>query len=178
MKREMASREKKPATRRRTSVEYVDEAAVSVQEYTPPKLDVPPPKGDSVNLGVLDVESVGCDESIGPAVSDAVRETLFSSGHHQVMDRSDMSKILLEQDFQQSGRCDDMECIVKAGKILAVQKMVAGKVAMLGSTYRITLKLVDVESAKVDKIASESCTCPKDQLFLVAETAAKRLLLP
>ena len=155
-----------------------DKVFTDISNYYPPSLAIPSFTGDSINLGVLDLESVGCKESIGPAVSDVVREVLLNNGYYQVMDRSDMDKILLEQDFQHSGRCDDMECIVKVGKILAVTKMVVGKVAKLGNTYRITLRLVDVESAMVDKIASESCTCPEDQLFLVAETAAKRLLLP
>jgi curli biogenesis system outer membrane secretion channel CsgG len=115
---------------------------------------------------------------VGPAVSNAVREILLKSGHYRVLDRSAMDKILSEQEFQHSGRCDDMVCVVKIGKILAVQKMVGGDVAKLGRSYRITLQIVDVETASVDKISSEGCTCPEDQLFQVAETAAKRLLLP
>jgi TolB-like protein len=152
--------------------------ASNLKKYNPPLLEIPPPKGSGGALAVLDLKSVGCSQSVGPAVSNAVREILLKSGHYRVLDRSSMDKVLAEQDFQQSGRCDDMVCVVKIGKILAVQKMVGGDVAKLGRSYRITLQIVDVETASVVKISSEGCTCPEDQLFQVAETAAKRLLLP
>jgi len=75
------------------------------------------------------------------------------SGQYDILDRSRMSEILQEQGFQQSG-CTSDACAVQAGQLLGVQKMLTGSVGRFGKLFTIELRLVDVETGKIDLSAT------------------------
>ncbi len=67
-----------------------------------------------------------------------------------------MTEILEEQGFQQTG-CTDSQCAVQLGQMLNVQKIIAGSVDRVGEIYATSIRLIDVESGKIDHIASDDC---------------------
>ena len=91
------------------------------------------------------------------------------------MNRQDMQALFEEKAFQQSGVCDDTECIVEMGLVLGVEKVVSGSIGKLGETFSITLKLVDVETAKNEVIVNKTEKCDEDYLFVLIKELAYEL---
>lgn len=104
---------------------------------------------EKARVAVLDFE--GHDDA--SVVSDAVRTELLKSDAFTLISRSDMTKIIMEQEFQFSGMVDE-ETSVELGKILGAQQLVVGTIKKVGINYFLTAKMVDIESGVI--VASES----------------------
>jgi len=61
-----------------------------------------------------------------------------------------MDKILKEQSFQQTG-CTDSECAVQIGRLLNMDYMITGTLVKLGSSYFITVSIIDVETSRIEQ---------------------------
>jgi hypothetical protein len=86
-----------------------------------------------------------------------------------------MAVILKEQGFQKSG-CTSTECAVEIGRLLNVQKIVAGRVGKIGPVYSVSIRLIDVESGEILKTAIRDCRCPlEDVLTRVIREAVDEL---
>ncbi|MFH1214324.1 MAG: PEGA domain-containing protein [Candidatus Neomarinimicrobiota bacterium] len=82
-------------------------------------------------------------------LSNHLTALITNSGKYDVLDRSRMSEILQEQGFQQSG-CTSDACVVQAGQLLGVQKMLTGSVGRFGKLFTIELRVVDVETGRIE----------------------------
>jgi hypothetical protein len=82
-----------------------------------------------------------------------------------------MEAILVEQSFQQTG-CTSDECLVEAGKLLGVQKMLAGSVGKFGTVYTIELRIIDVQSGKIEASATYDYRGEMEKLLLEGCTQA------
>ncbi len=105
--------------------------------------------GEKLNIAVTDFEArAPLSQSEAAFISDFVRSDIVNSNKFNVVEKNNMSKILAEQGFQQTG-CSSAECAVQMGKILNVRLMVVGSCGQLLGQYVITMNVVDVESAKI-----------------------------
>lgn len=151
-------------------------AAPQKEQVAAPPESTPQSVVDKAPLAVLDLEThEGMDAGVRIGISDRVRYALSKTGKYRITTRSSMESMLKEQDFQQSGRCDELACIVQVGKIVGVRKMVAGRVAKMGILYQISLQLIDVESAVVENEVIDSCKCDAEGLLRLAEEQAYSL---
>ena len=87
-------------------------------------------------------------ENDAKALSARLLNELVSFGNFTVVERGEMEKILSEQDFQQTG-CTTDECLVEIGKILGVEQMVGGTISLVGKTYSVSARLIDVETGEL-----------------------------
>lgn len=102
------------------------------------------------NIAVMSLKSVsGISSGEAILMADRIRAEFFNSGRVNVMEREQMSTILAEQGFQQSGACIDDKCMVEVGQLLGVQIIVSGSVGLLGSTYMLNLRAVDVRTGRM-----------------------------
>jgi len=133
------------------------------------------PWAKSPSLAVEDFASRGVSKDDAAILSDRLREALVQTGKVRVLEREEMDKILKEQAFQQSGACDQSECAVKIGRLLAVDRMVVGTVGRIGSLYTLGARLLDVGSGEVVFTASRDNEGPLEELLRVAvpEIAAR-----
>jgi Curli production assembly/transport component CsgG. len=99
------------------------------------------------------------------SLTDALRSELSKSGKYQVMERSQMDDILKEQGFQQSGACDEASCAIEMGKILAVNYMVMGNIGMVGKTYTLSVRFVEVGTGRILKDFTEYHKGTTDELL-------------
>jgi hypothetical protein len=132
------------------------------------------------NIAVLDLKSNALDVPSIIGLSNKVRSELVQENEFTVIEREDMDAILREQDFQQTD-CVESSCAVEIGKLLSVRKMVVGNIDLTGTTYSLTLRIVDVESAKIEKTASLDCiNCSLDDALagLVPNVCRKLAGLP
>jgi len=122
----------KPSTRSAVPTAIPDESTSSLRE---------------VNVAVANLKPEGVSASDAAVIADLLRGELVSAGL-QVVEKSNMDKVLVEQAFQQTG-CTSAECAVKLGKLLNVQQMVVGSFGKLMEKYFVSLRLVNVETGAV-----------------------------
>ena len=76
-------------------------------------------------VALFDFEVTTGDRGISRPLTEGVRREIVMSGKYNVIDRCNMEKILGEQKLQMSG-CITGECIVEAGQLLGVGKLISG----------------------------------------------------
>lgn len=129
-----------------------------------------------MNIAVLNLEPRGgLSPSEVLSISDRLRGELINTGKYNVLERGQMDEILSEQGFQQTGVCSEASCIVEVGQLLAVHKMVGGSIGKVGKAYSINLKIIDVESGKIERQVSDDIKCSKEDLvsFHIKNVARK-----
>ena len=95
---------------------------------------------------ILNIESASAplsDYIIDELIANAVNDRIF-----EVIDRQRLDLIRQEQDFQMSGEVDD-ELALSVGRFFGAQTIVSGRVMQVGDRFRITIRALDVETARI-----------------------------
>jgi hypothetical protein len=102
-------------------------------------------------IAVLNITA--SDEDIVLFITDGIEQQLFDAGY-SLVDRSQLDKIRLEQNFQLSGDVDDNQ-IVSIGKMAAAKVVVTGRITKMGNIQSLTLRALDVETGELITRASD-----------------------
>jgi TolB-like protein len=128
----------------------------------------------SIAIARLISSGISQDEAI--SLTDALRSELGKTGKYQVIERTQMDAILQEQGFQQSGACNNEECALEIGKLLSVQYMVLGSIGMVGETFAINIRMVDIKTGKIENELTENYKGKVDGLLTdIIPRAAQKL---
>lgn len=111
-----------------------------------------------VSVAVFPIQARGVDSNTVSIIEEALGGELLKSGKFRLLERSQMESILREQGFQQSGTCDASECAVQVGRILGVQQGVVGSLGLLGRTWVLNARLIDVGTGEVLNASRRSIT--------------------
>ncbi|MBF0430536.1 MAG: PEGA domain-containing protein [Fibrobacteria bacterium] len=114
-----------------------------------------------VNIAVMDFKSK--NSAYASILADRFGAELMLAGKFNVMERNQMQMILQEQEFQQSD-CVNQSCAVEIGQLIAVQKIFTGMIAKVGDMFTVNIKMLDVETGRIDKNESMDCDCPIEQV--------------
>ena len=131
---------------------------------------------DKVTIAVLDLEATGVSASEAASLTNRVRHNLFQTGKFKLIERAEMDEILSEQGFQLTG-CTSSECIVEAGKLLGVQRMVGGSIDRVGDMHTIYLRMIDVATGEILASATSDCSEGIEQVVLKSTREAVAGLL-
>ncbi len=127
-------------------------------------------------VAVLDLEAkYGLEQDIAGALSDRLRQELFRTGEFNVVERARMDAILSEQGLGMVGITsqDDM---VKAGRMLNVNMIVAGSISKIGSIYTLTVRMFSVETAELMIAESKDCQCTIEEVMMTQIAEMAKLL--
>lgn len=126
------------------------------------------------NIAVATLESRGVNAEEVGVIADNLASKLQQSGKFRVMERSQMQQILKEQSFQQSGACDQGQCAVEMAKLLGIDRIMIGSVGKVGSTYSLSLRLVDVATGEALRSSARTRKGSIDEVLteLVPEAVA------
>jgi len=124
------------------------------------------PKRPSCAVGQL--QALRVDSMDVSILTEALTSSLLSTGKLRMLERSQMENILKEQGFQQSGACDASECAVEIGKLLSVDHIVVGSIGHIGSSFVISMRMVDVGTGEIRTSTSRSVQGSIDQVLLQA----------
>jgi PBP1b-binding outer membrane lipoprotein LpoB len=102
------------------------------------------------NVAVLELAGESITKSEASTLTMKLSGELMESGRYNIMERSQMNSILLEQGFQQTG-CVSDACMVEMGQLIGVDKLVAGSVGRVGDVWLISLRLIDVQTGMILK---------------------------
>lgn len=100
------------------------------------------------SIAILDLEGRGISTTEAASLTDRLRNALVRTGGITIVERGQMEQILSEQNFQLTG-CTSNECAVEVGQLLGVTSMLAGSIGLVGSTYSIDIRTVDVQSGQI-----------------------------
>ncbi|MFW5812845.1 MAG: hypothetical protein ACOCXC_00840 [Fibrobacterota bacterium] len=120
---------------------------------------------DDQSLAVLPLHAKGMEESDAAVLTDVLRSKIGEDKNIGVIERSRMEEILKEQGFQMSGVCSESSCAVQAGQVLGVKNVAMGSVGLIGKTYTLNVRIVDVSSGKIEKEVVEYHKGSKDGLL-------------
>lgn len=107
------------------------------------------PSNPSPWIAVMPYHGLGIDSSTALQTEEAMSDGLAQTKKVRVMERSQMSVILREQSFQNSGACDSSECAVQTGKLLGVDLVVVGSIGRFGTAYTLSARAVKVQTGEV-----------------------------
>lgn len=97
---------------------------------------------------VVSFEYRGVASQDADILADRFRSELGTRNAYRLLERNRMDEILREQGFQQSG-CTSTECAVQTGRLLGVERMIAGSIAHLGNTWSVSAREIDVETGEI-----------------------------
>ena len=98
-------------------------------------------------IAVIDFEGIGISNDEARVLTQRLTSELINIGVFQVLERSEMKRLLDEQKFQYSG-CVDLKCAVELGKMLGAKYMVVGTISKVGRTFTVDSRLIYVESGE------------------------------
>lgn len=113
--------------------------AASLQAATP----APPSRLPRIAILDLTTSSAQIGKGDLAALSSRLETEFQKTERFQVLERRNMSAILSEQGFQQSGACGS-DCQVQVGQLLGVERIVVGEVTKVDKILTLNLKMVDV----------------------------------
>jgi hypothetical protein len=120
-------------------------------------------------VAVLDaVVPAKMDQSVVEPVTEKIIERLVVSGRYTVLDRSNISQVLKEREFQVSGLVSDEE-ITEAGKYLGADFVVVVKVQQVTDTFFLSSKMIAVKTGVIANQASKEGEGKLSVLIKLAE---------
>jgi hypothetical protein len=120
--------------------------------------------GGRTQVAVMTFEASGIEASAIATFTDRFRSELLNTGRFDVMERGRMDEILKEQGFQQAA-CSQTECLVQAGQMLGVARMIAGTIGKVGKLYTVSARIIDVETGRIMINKNVDCTCAIEQVL-------------
>lgn len=122
-----------------------------IKEYTLAVLDLEP-------YGVSKVVVKGLSEKIRSRISWVVNSELYRKNpvteRYVIVERTQMEKIFNQYDVQNIG-CVAEECAIEFGRMLQSDRIVIGSISLLGRTYSITTRMIDVETGRTLHISEK-----------------------
>jgi len=120
-------------------------------------------------ISIMDLKPAGgITQQEALLLTDRFLIELARTSYYEVTERDRRDEILKEVSFQQTGVCDEASCLARAGKYLGVQKMVGGTIGGLGETFSVCLRMVDVETGRIEKGAVKDYQGSIDNLLTEA----------
>jgi TolB-like protein len=109
------------------------------------------PKNNTI--AVLSVSSR--ERNIATYVIEEIEYQLVNSREFRIVDRNTLDKIRTEQNFQLSGDVDDNSA-VSIGRMLGASIVITGTISGSGTSQRLTIKALDVQTAQIITMAREA----------------------
>lgn len=118
------------------------------------------------------------DEKLAEALTDVLLVESNKLRGVEVIGMQDIEAVLgLEQQKTLLG-CDDVTCMAEIGGALGVQAIVSSKVARVGRTYLLTIRVIDTKAVKPINSVQESVEGPPDALIAAARRLMPQALAP
>ena len=149
-------------------------------------------------LAVLNLDAKGVSEVEAEVLSEKLRShisqllespeytTLEDKDQYLVVEQTQIDRILEQFEVQNVG-CVSDSCAIEFGKMLQVDRIVIGQIGLVGNTYLVSTRIVDVESRKsiktsgreykgsIDEVISTVIMEVGDELFVGRRKKSKKL---
>ncbi len=100
-------------------------------------------------VALMPLEAKGVSSTFADQITELLLSEVSATGQFEVIERSQLKKILGEQALVNTGAVDSTGA-AEAGKLLAAKKMIVGSVSSFDFGKVINIRLIDVESGKIE----------------------------
>jgi len=121
--------------------------------------------GEKEAVAVADLRGLALSTSQVQTLSLRVQSALSNTRLFDLLSKEDVESVLKAQKFERSGNCDETKCLSEMGKILKVEKIIGGTVGQVGAAFSLTLRFVDIETAKEEFSVTRDVECRPEQLL-------------
>jgi TolB-like protein len=129
-----------------------------------------------LRVAVLRFEGSAASADLGEGVAEVVSGELANAQGIVVVERAAINAVLKEMEIQRSGLTD--ADAVRIGRGLNAKKMVLGSVRRFGEdTFLLTVRVVDVETQRVEGQRDVTCTRCREQDILTAAKELRKLIV-
>ena len=125
---------------------------------------------EKIKIAIMNFKSESSD---GATISDIVKNEFLKIGAFEIAERESIDKILKEQQIQMSGLIDTSQA-VEIGKLTAAKKLIMGSIGTVGDQIVITVRVVDVESGKIE-IGDKQTAYSTSDIIPVVEELSRRI---
>lgn len=107
---------------------------------------------NKLRIAVFDPTSTGTsiDEGTVVAVREMISSAFVNVGKYSIVERSLLEKVMEEQSFSNSGAVDENQA-TEIGKLAGANKIVLSVVTLTGGRNMLSIKMIDVLTAQVDR---------------------------
>ena len=98
-------------------------------------------------IAIIDFEGINVTGDDAKALTQRLNSEIIALEAYQVVERSEMKRLLDEQKFQYSG-CVEIACAVDIGKLIGAKYMVVGSVSKIGRAYSLDSRMISVETGE------------------------------
>ena len=116
-------------------------------------------------IAIVDFDAIDISINESRSLTQRLTTEMISLGVFQVLERTEMKRLLDEQKFQYSG-CVNMKCAIEIGKMIGARYMVVGSISKLGTMYSIDSRLINVETGESYESADYTHTGDIDYLLV------------
>jgi len=137
------------------------------------------PQGDAtkIKISVMDLKAEnGIDKGVVTLLYELILTEFQNYSNLSVISKTDISSMVQYETEKELAGCDDTSCMAEIGGALGVDKVVLGHVGKLGSSYVVTLKLMNIKNATVENRVSETIPANEDKLIPLIKFLANKLL--
>lgn len=130
---------------------------------------------EKLRIAVFDPASSGTsiDDGTKIAVREIISSTIVNTGQYSIVERSLLEKIMEEQQFSNSGAVNDQQA-TEIGKLAGANKVVLSVVTLTGGRNMLSVKIVDVETATIERQKVKIVT--SGELFDIIEPLTLEML--
>lgn len=130
---------------------------------------------EKLRIAVFDPASSGTsiDDGTKIAVREIISSTIVNTGQYSIVERSLLEKIMEEQQFSNSGAVNDQQA-TEIGKLAGANKVVLSVVTLTGGRNMLSIKIVDVETATIERQKVKIVT--SGELFDIIEPLTLEML--
>ncbi len=127
-------------------------------------------------IAVLDATTgQGVSPNASAIVADTINEQFVKAPQFTAIDRAYISKIQEEKKFQLSGDVNEAD-IKEIGSTFGADYLCVANVSLLGSTYTVSARLIEVSTAEVTSQESHYAKGEIDILFEIAQIVGAKLV--
>ena len=119
------------------------------------------------------IEAAGSASQI---ISEQIRAFVGRSGKYTLVSPEEMNALDAELERQLSGGCDEASCVAQLGGALGAEFLLTGSLGLIGKTYVLNLKLIDIETASAKANAKPIMASSLDEIVRRVDEATADVL--
>ncbi|MBD3322633.1 MAG: hypothetical protein GF350_16145 [Chitinivibrionales bacterium] len=131
---------------------------------------------EKTTISAYGFKAIDIPQSLAQSLQEHIESNLIHYNNFEIVSRNDIDKIFAETKLQQKGFCSDSECLIQAGTILGVSRLITGTISKVGTTYNLVLKMIDISNGIIESSVNSQCRGTIDSLLPLADNALNGLL--
>ena len=127
-------------------------------------------------LVVAPLRAIEAAGSASQIISEQIRAFVGRSGKYTLVSPEEMEALDAELARQLSGGCDQASCVAQLGGALGAQYLLTGSLGLIGKTYVLNLKLIDIETTSAKANAKPIMASSLDEIVRRVDEATADVL--